>query len=264
MSLLHANQPLPRIFLANVGVNASHINLGLQSPRFPDGRFEFIPIPELKEFQQASGFVRYNQLQCWNETNESLARYIPINRADLAVHTDPDFTALTYGDECGRTSRAAALKQAQPGDILVFLARLADYRNGLFTGQAGFYLVGFLEIAEILKDIRAQPEPANFARYMHNAHLRRAQHDPRWYDGFYIFEGSARSRRFQIAYPFGKAEAEQYLRDKSGQPFRWQEGRTELQTIGSYTRTCRCVLDAGRSAEEKSRALAFIGNILLG
>jgi hypothetical protein len=36
-----------RVFIINVGVNASHG--GLKSPIFEDGTFEFVPIPELRE-----------------------------------------------------------------------------------------------------------------------------------------------------------------------------------------------------------------------
>jgi hypothetical protein len=253
---------LPRIFLANVGVNASHIGMGLQSPLFPDGRFEFMPIPELPQFQNRTGFLRYRDLSCWNETNLPLARYIPESRHELAVHHDPDFTVMTYGDECGRTPRAAALKQVQPGDFIVFLARLAIYRDGRFTGQAGFYLIGFLEVAEILENVRNLPDGQVLERYRNNAHMQRAISEPGWFDGFYIFAGSDRSRRFALAKPFGRTEAEHYLRDKNGLVWNWKEGRSDLQTVGSYTRTCRCVLNPERSPEEAERTMIFIRNML--
>ena len=254
------NQMLPKIFLANVGVNSNH---GLKSPRFADGRFEFVTIPELGGFQGAEGLVRYSELKCWNEPEQPLTRYLPPSQWNNITHFDPEFIGWTYGDECGRNPRAASLKQIQVGDLLVFLARLTDYHEGQFIEQAGFYLIGYLEIAEILSEVRSQPEAAIFERLGHNAHLRRARNQPGWYDGFYIFRGSPHSRRFEVAQPFRREEAEKYLRDRNGKPWKWKEGHSDLQTIGSYTRTCRCILNAGRGAEEAERTMSFMENMLL-
>jgi hypothetical protein len=145
----------------------------------------------------------------------------------------------------------------------VFLARLGNYRNGKFTEEVGFYLIGYFEIGEIVKDIRGAPEEALAKRLGHNAHYRRAAHDPQWYDGFYIFVGSNRSQRYTIARPFGKIEAERYLRDRNGANWHWEPSRSDLQIIGSYTRTCRCILDPARGEAEAERTESFIKNMLL-
>jgi hypothetical protein len=79
-----------------------------------------------------------------------------------------------------------------------------------------------------------------------------------FYDGFYLFKGSARSQRFKIARPFGRSEAEKFLRDKNGLEWQWKAGRSDLQIIGSYTRACRCVLDPTRSPHEAERSAAFL------
>ncbi|HLE82032.1 MAG TPA: hypothetical protein VJA25_12145, partial [Dehalococcoidia bacterium] len=42
--------------------------------------------------------------------------------------------------------------------------------------------------------------------------------------------------------------ASQLLQDKRGQPWVWRSDRTSLQTIGSYTRTIRCVADTESTA----------------
>ncbi len=258
-------EQIPRVFMANVGVNASHIGMGLQSPRFEDGRFEFITIPEVAEVQKPGGteLIRYCDLRCWNEPEMPLSRYIPASRHKRATHADPEFYSMSYGDECGRTARSAALKQMRVGDYLVFLARLANYREGKFTGEAGFYLIGYFKIGEIIKDIRSEPGLELAQRLGHNAHFRRAAHDSHWYDGFYVFVGSARSQRYTIARPFGKIESERYLRDKKGENWHWGSGRSDLQIIGSYTRTCRCILDSTRGEAEAERSESFIKNMLL-
>jgi hypothetical protein len=256
-----------RIFLANVGANAAHIGKGLQSPRFSDGTFEFVTIPEEQPLFELKGqaadkyLVHYGELKCFNKPDKRLAQYLGKRTLDWPTHYDPEFEHFTYGDECEQTPRSSALKQIRPGDLLFFLARLADYdeKAGHFTGEAGFYLVGFLEIERIVVGVRSEPAAEELARIGHNAHVRRAQARPDlFYDGFYVFEGSARSQRFKVAPAFGRTEAEQFLRDKNGQEWNWTEGRSPLQIIGSYTRACRCVLDPARSAEEATRTQAFL------
>ncbi len=252
-----------RIFLANIGANAAHIGMGLQSPRFGDGSFELVTIPERKELYGAARppLLRYRDLTCFNRSGEPLARYLGPRTLDLPTHYDPEFEKFTYGDECEQTPRSAALKQMRPDDLLFFLARLADYdeQAGRFTGAAGFYLVGFFEIEQIVAGVRAALESDLAAQFAHNAHVRRAMVRPDYlYDGFYLFKGSARSQRFKIARPFGRSEAEKFLRDKNGLEWQWKAGRSDLQTIGSYTRACRCVLDPARSPHEAARTSAFL------
>lgn len=258
-----------RIFIANVGANAAHIGQGLQSPRFANGSFEFVTIPERKELFAKNNpvedaisdpLLRYRDLKCYNRPGEPLARYLGPRTLKWPTHYDPEFDQFTYGDECEQTPRAAALKQMRPGDLLFFLARLADYdeHTERFSGQAGFYLIGFLEIAQILAGVRNAPAAQEAAKWGHNAHFRRAAARPDlFYDGFYVFKGSARSERFKIALAFGRTEADKFLRDKTGQAWEWKKGRSDLQTIGSYTRACRCVLDPARSPEEAARTAAF-------
>lgn len=259
---------LPRIFLANVGVNASHSGMGLKSPHFPDGSFEFVTIPEkpalqkkATDLEQPDGLVRYRDLICFNWPGQPLTDFLPPRTHHWPTHYDPEFVHFTYGDEAGRVGRAAALKALRPGDWLFFLARLTDYdlTAHKFLDTAGFYLIGLLEIETILADVRVPVAATTNQIFGHNAHLRRARAWPElFYDGFYVFKGSASSRRFQFAYPFGRAQAELLLRDRHDQAWQWKAQRSELQTIGSYTRTCRCVLDPQSNPAHTVRALAWL------
>jgi hypothetical protein len=260
---------MPKIYLCNVGVNASHIGKGLQSPLFNDGTFEFITIPELPPLRNSLSphLVRYQDLKCFNQPAKPLTAYIPPKLYDTVTHYDPEFEQFTYGDECGRTPRSAALKKVQVGDWLFFIARLARYNEQInkFTGEVGFYLVGAIEVAEILADNGKIPSEADLIKFGHNAHLRRAiatVDGYNGYDGFYIFKGSARSQRFKYAKLFGRNEAVYFLRDKDGQNWQWRDGRTDLQIIGSYTRTCRCVLDPYRNPQEAHRTQEFLAKFL--
>ena len=205
------------VFLANVGVNASH---AVHSPLHDDGSFDLVPIPEAMPW-------RPPMLRDWR---------------GKAVHLDPDFTSTpaTYGDNCRRAGRAFSLRRAQGGDLIVFIARLQREAK-----SPGFYLVGRLEIDDVLVDVTR--DPGN-GWWDGNAHVRRARATNRW-DSFWVFKGSASSTLLRKAVPFARADTEAVFADT-----RWPSHRTELQTIGSYTRAVRRVVGPG---EEWLRAVSL-------
>ena len=195
------------VFLANVGVNASH---PVASPLRADGTFDLVPIPESHPW-------RPPMVRGWR---------------GKAMHVDPDFssTPATYGDNCRRAGRAFSLRKARAGDLIVFLARLVNHRPA-------FYLVGSLEIQDVLADVTADPGDGWWDE---NAHVRRARATQTW-DCFWVFKGSPRSRLFDRAARFTRGELTTVL----GDGLRWPAHRTELQTIGSYTRAVRRIEGAG-------------------
>jgi hypothetical protein len=228
-----------RIFLANVGVNASH---RFSSPVFPDGTFEFIPIPEDRDLS-GPDVLRYRDLRSYSTPDRDLGTYIPERLWDRPAHNDPEFETFTYGDNCETTPRAASLKRLESGDVLLFLARLESWRDRGRSGRYGFYLVGFLEVDEVLRDVRTRPEEPVLRRFGANAHVRRALSNPGFWDRFWVFKGTGRSRRFEVAVPIDREIAGRVFTSADGSPWRWDAGRTDLQVIGSYTRSCRCVID---------------------
>jgi hypothetical protein len=205
-------------FLANVGVNAAH---AARSPLFADGSFRLLPIPERLPWRRP--MLRLQDLD-W------LRNEVPRSWLSRAVHLDPDLCTEepTYGDNCRRAGRAFALRRAAPGDLLCFLARLHAP-----SGQAGFYLVGALEVAEVLQDVTSEPGRGWWDR---NAHVLRARATGAW-DSFWVFRGTSRSGLLPAAQPFTRRECGAVL----GDCLDWRPARTELQTIGSYTRAVRRV-----------------------
>jgi hypothetical protein len=241
-----------RIYLINVGANASH---RFCSPLFPDGTFEFLPIPKDRALP-GSHAVRYRDLRSFYDPSRPLMPFLPSRLLGWPAHNDPEFATFTDGDNCETSPRAASLKRVELGNRLLFLASLCLWKNGSPTHRHGFYLVGILEVEEILCDVRARPSPSKLARFRNNAHVRRGLSDSALWDRFWVFRGSARSRRFLRAVPVTKALASRLFTDANGAPWRWGNGRTELQTIGSYTRSCRCVLDPSLPGHsERIRAL---------
>ncbi|MBI4218743.1 MAG: hypothetical protein HY682_01270 [Chloroflexi bacterium] len=241
-----------RIWLANVGANSSH---SYSSPLFPDGTFEVLPIVETPPLAGPHS-VRFADLRSFNDPGTSLARWVPERLHNAAAHFDPEFLTYTYGDNCATAPRAAALKNVQRGDLIFFVARLARWERNRFSGEPGFFLVGFLEVDSVVSDVRGAPRDALLARVRANAHIRRGLNDPAWWNGFWVFAGTARSNRFRHGVPVDRDFVSEVLRDARGGPWRWNRNRSELQTIGSYTRSCRCIIDES-NAEAAPRVTAL-------
>ncbi len=201
-------------FLANVGVNAGH---AATSPLHEDGSFQLISIPEALPWRPP--MVRFADIA---------TKTIPAGWAGRAAHVDPDLTAAapTYGDNCRTAGRAFSLRRAETGDLIAFIARLKNQ-----AGTATFRLVGCLVIDDVLPDVTQDP---GSGWWDGNAHVRRARAHGVW-NSFWIFRGSARSRMLDNAVAFGRDEAAEVF----GDGWTWRAGRTELQTIGSYTRAVR-------------------------
>ena len=212
------------VFLANVGVNAGH---AARSPLFPDGTFALLPIPEPRPWRKP--MLRLDDLP-------HLQVHAPRSWRERAVHLDPDLTSAnrTYGDNCRRAGRAFSLRRAEAGDLIAFLARLQPSAGG----QPAFHLVGCLEVADALRDVTGDPGPGWWDA---NAHVRRARATNRW-DSFWVFKGGDSSRHFEHAVGFARRETEILF---GAEATRWPGHRTELQTIGSYTRAVRRIEGRG-------------------
>jgi hypothetical protein len=213
------------VFLANVGVNASHAGRGLESPMRADGTFTMLPVPERIAWRPP--MLRLAELP-------GAAAYAPGRCLELAVHHDPDLTSPlpTYGDNCRSAGRAFSLRRAEAGDLIVFVARLRPA-----TGGPVFALVGRLSVAEVLADVDRDPGPGWWDA---NAHVRRARATGSW-NSFWIFRGGAGSGMLERAVVFDRDQSDRTF----GGSWTWPANRTELQTIGSYTRAVRRLVGPG-------------------
>lgn len=256
-----------RIFVVNVGVNSSDASKrGMRSPLFDDGSFEMVPIREGRRFASAPGVRRYSALPGWTNHAPTLAAYVPEKMRTYAAHDDPDFARMTYGDKLN--GRAAALRDAAPGDLVLFLARLWEHTCGRFRGTGAFHLVGALFVTHNLEyglGTRTEPPEAVRSRVQMNAHVLR---DPaHGKEPFRILVGdSTRSARFQrpiavtgevASMLFGGTYSEQdgtFLRD--GKPLRNKNGAVrQLKRFGSITRTIQWFLDDATAEDRASVSL---------
>ena len=223
-----AVDPSARIFLVNVGVNASHG--ALRSPIFPDGTFEFLPIPEERRLWSPT-LPAYPKLAAYNDADKTLADFAPVSRWNDRLHDDPEFRTFTYGDNPQTTGRGAGLKACGPGDYLLFLARLVGHDGGSrFTGGAGFYLIGFFRVADVLRDVTVFPSGRDFTVFGANAHIRRAAYHQRALNAFWVWKGDPdASLRLPIAVPLGRGLAEETLLDARGRPWTWSDRRSDCR-----------------------------------
>lgn len=244
--------PKPRAFIINVGVNASH--RGLRSPLFEDGTFSFVPIPEGRDYQSFECLPRYRDI-----IPERALACIPPEFHDRRAHNDPEFETFTYGDHPADSPKAAVLKRIVEGDHLYFLARLVRWHEAdQKWGEAGFYIVGFLVIEEVVWDVRTGTPRYGLRTLEGNAHVRRLD-TPEGEPGTAVFRGSSESRLLSTPLPFDRTLADQVMRAANGEPWRWDTDRSELQSIGSYTRSCRMIDDPVRAAVLIGEAKKHVG-----
>ncbi len=221
---------MARAVAINVGANT---NLpGVRGPVYPDGSFEYVPIPERKP--TAEPVPTYADLD--------FSTTLPPDARDAPVHFDPEFagyagrTAHTYGDEHG--VKAGPLSRLAPGDSLLFYATLerrgreggrsapsetggATRRTGRedaggsgdgdgddafapwIAPEWGAYLVGEFRVERVLTGAEYRDaDPAVRARFATNAHVKR---DP--FDAEVLVAGGDGSRLFDRAVPLSARDA---------------------------------------------------------
>lgn len=230
---------MKKICLINVGANASHGSI--RSPLFPDGKFEFVPIPDFLLNNHKEGF-KYCQLKSCNGIK--ITELINKKYHNLCTHYDPEFESYTYGDYPALHPRAANLRKLSKGDFIFFFSRLVNWKNGRFTKEAKFCLIGFIKIEEIYKNVYERPPDAIFQRIRKNAHIIRAECNPIFYDGFWVFLGSSRSERFENRVTLDRRFIEKCgLLDANDVKWKWDKFETELSAIGSYLRSAKLIYE---------------------
>ncbi|MGH8273792.1 MAG: hypothetical protein ACRES9_06000 [Gammaproteobacteria bacterium] len=178
---------MKNILLLRVGIDSGCG--GTLAPIFPDGTFEYIPIPENPKYV-SSRSVYFRDLPARH--SEPLTQYVPRKFRDEAAHLDPEFDTFTYGDP-GRLKRSQLLRLVN-GDMLVFYAGLRP--PGARKGSS-LYVIGYFDIASVKQIEPTLPwPPQNMPDLAKNAHLRRNRPD----QGLVVVSGHAeRSRLFDKA-----------------------------------------------------------------
>lgn len=260
-----------KLWVVNVGANTNDARrLGLRSPVFRDGSFEFVPIPEAVEV--ARDAPRYRSIAAWTRSG-SLAHFVPPEVAEARAHLDPDFENLTYGDV--QNPRGVALRHVAAGDQLWFLARLWDHDGSRFTGPSDFFFVGAFEVEANLQFASGEgPCPSSLApRLEQNAHWHRKRGSDR--STFrVVFGNCGNSARFRTAVRVtpdiaGHLFAASYdpttdryftnrrvVLNKNGKPRTWKNFCSITRTVQWFLDSCdaahaahvRVMTDCGKAA----------------
>lgn len=223
---------MPRAVAINVGANTNAP--GVRGPIYPDGSFEFVPIPETEPLREP--VPTYRDLDLTTE--------IPEAALDSPTHLDPEFPEYphcerySYGDPHG--VKARPLTELTTRDFVFFYATLsvAEERADWQAPDWGAYLIGQFELArdpvtgteyEDLTSVEREP-------FENNAHTKRATFDAR-----VLLAGAPRgSELYERAVPLSSHEAGTDpnrivtdLSDDSGagpwwrRPLRFDEAATE-------------------------------------
>lgn len=228
------------VALVNVGVNSSHG--GLRSPIFSDQTFEFVPIPDrVLKIAGSDRGILYRDLKSMNGV--PFDEFLPSHYLEEFAHVDPDFRGLTYGDYPEHSPRASNLRKLSVGDFLVFFCRLVPWFDRQFVDErAGFYFIGYFEIERIYMRMTCEPDEETLESIKENAHVIRGICDPMLFDGFWVFKGSRKSRRFTKAIPLDRNTVEELsLTDRFAHPWNWKKFRSDNAAIGSHLRSVRIV-----------------------
>jgi hypothetical protein len=175
-----------KILLLRVGMDLGFGGLG---PLFPDGTFEYVPIPE-SETTERPLFFRDIPAR----SGGSVTRFVPARHRNGPAHYDPEFKTFTYGDPT--KNKRGQLLRLRSGDILVFYAGLRPPEQ---IQGSKLYIIGYLIVRQIHAITRLTPWPRpEFERLWGNAHFRRNKGD----EDLVVVEGDpARSRLLTRAVP---------------------------------------------------------------
>lgn len=159
---------MSRVLLLRVGIDSGCG--GTLGPIFPDGTFEYVPIPESSEYVSPRSLY-FCDLPARH--GGTLAQYVPRRYRDAAAHYDPEFDTFTYGDP-GRNKRAQLLRLGN-GDLLVFYAGLRPLGD---RATSRLYIIGYFTVASVesINPKNSWP-PTDTPRLLRNAHLRRNRPD---------------------------------------------------------------------------------------
>ncbi|MES3517384.1 MAG: hypothetical protein PPP58_06955 [Natronomonas sp.] len=190
-----------RTVALNVAANTN--DPGFRGPIYDDGRFEYIPIPEVEEPRDDVTLPTYADLDLRTDTTDV---------DDTAVHLDPTFAGVhgcdryTYGDDY--MVKARPLLDLSAGDHVVFYATLSTVGTDpaeWIAPRWGAYVIGRFELAcDPLTGEEYEALPADAqARFENNAHVRR---DP--FDAEVLLYGDPEgSELFDVAVPLSTPEA---------------------------------------------------------
>lgn len=203
---------MARALAINVAANTTLP--GFRGPVYPDGSFEYVPIPEREPIADSQAAPTYADLD--------LEFDVPASLHNRHVHHDPAFAGIhgadryTYGDEHG--VKAGPISRLTADDWLFFYATLSSHATpdtvpddpghppaalSWLSSDWGTYLIGCFRIHRVVtgEEYAALSEDARSV-FAGNAHLNRECFDAR-----VLVAGAPESRLFERVVPLSTPEA---------------------------------------------------------
>lgn len=215
--------------VALLGVGADSTNSSPTPPVYPDGTFEYIPIPESQGPDGTAEARTYGNLQLRHQ-NATASEYLDsiepseddgpkITGDDLAMwplHHDPNFDALTYGESMSRGSYTKILRSLDEGDMVAFYTGL----RGADTNYTHRYIIGCFTVESIVdfqnldwerkkvtfSDLPTHEQEKIMERHDENAHAKRFKTTGEIADndGLVIVDGKQPGRLLDEAFRISK------------------------------------------------------------
>jgi hypothetical protein len=193
-----------KVAMLRIGIDSG--SGGMQGPLFPDGSFDYIPIPD------GFGIDERTYGNTANLKPRKLVEYFPPSRrgvmANQSIHFDPEFVTFTYGDP---TPPKAGLRRLAKGDLLIFYCGLEGWG---YKSEPALYLMGYFEVLSVGKpdDFGLQETLRLFGNNFHVRHRRVFEQQKA---ELILIKGSERSRLLKTAVCISVMG-----RDRSGQPLK--------------------------------------------
>lgn len=182
------------VVLVRVGIDTGFG--GIHSPLFPNGEFEFLPIPDSHDLDERT----YGNAKC--RAGRKLIQYFPERKqaqmSAQSMHVDPEFDTFTYGDP---TPPKRNLSQLKLGDLLVFYSGMEGWGH---AAPPALYLTGFfrVKLAGFAPEFSRDQISAEFSQ---NFHVRHKALFKEQRDRLVLIKGNQKSRLFSKAHRLGEA-----------------------------------------------------------
>ena len=232
----------------NVAANTNEP--GFRGPVFPDGRFEYIPIPES---EPTTG-----QVPTYGDLADHLDTAIPERIADKPVHLDPEFPSYpfceqyTYGDDHG--VKAGPLAELSAGDYVFFYATLSVTGDRAWLPpEWGVFVIGQFRLACDPLEPDSDEGVPDDARdtFRNNAHVKRDPFDARVLLAGDPAESRLYNRATPLSTPAGGTEPNWLVTDCSADSGRGPWWRRPLRFDDEATQR---LLDATRFEPDRVEA----------
>jgi len=218
---------MKKAIILHVGAGKAPEFLGTWGPIFPDGKFAYVPIPEV-DIEEAYAVKVIRPLigklrPTYKELNlQDLAPWcIQADKLNWPAHYDPEFETYSYGD-WHESPHIRYYEELQKSDYLFFMASLKYYEKIYerprpeWIESEAYYIIGYFLIERIDRFCRLTLNEI-LQLYWNNAHIRHII--SYLYDGISInklmdenkelilFKGDdERSALLDVAVPFSKGK----------------------------------------------------------